>query len=230
MAEQYSMQNARRYEEEWRYEPNPGGSEPGREGRGLIERAGNEGRSRFGDEAAERWRLRDERFDRQYDPASVRPQGRFGNLQARDVMTRNVVTVHAWETVEQTARLMGECDCGSLPVVNESGRLIGIVTDRDITLRIAGRGKDPQRARVNECMSGDIVACREYDSIEQCMRQMARHQLRRLPIVDERDRVIGIVSQSDLAWHAGTHAGWGERRALADVLCAISEPTHRARR
>jgi CBS domain-containing protein len=233
MAERYSIQDAHRYDEEWRYGPNLSRGERygehGRAERGFIERAGDEVRSWLGDEEAERRRM-DERFERQHDSAYTRPQGRFGDVRARDVMTRNLAIVHAWDSVEHAARLMGECDCGSLPVINESGRLVGIVTDRDIAVRIAGRGKDPQRTRVSECMSGDLAVCHEYDSIESCMRQMSRHQIRRLPIVDDRDRLRGIVSQSDLARHAGTHPGWGERRAFADVLCAVSQPTHRPRR
>ena len=79
-------------------------------------------------------------------------------------------------------------------------------------------------------MTGEAFACHVNDSIEGCMRTMSRHQIRRLPIVDDRDRVVGIVSQGDLARHAGLHPRQGERRAMADVLCAVSEPTHTAYR
>lgn len=231
MSQQYSMRESSRSQRGWMSQYNPSQAEDRyaheRHQRGLMERAGDEVRSWFGDEEAERRRMLDERYDRHHYGARTES---FGDVRARDVMTRNVVTVHPWQTVEQVARIMGECDCGSLPVVNENGRLLGMVTDRDIAIRIAGRGKDPRHARVDECMSVNIIACHEYDSIENCMRQLSRHQIRRLPIVDDRDRVIGIISQGDLAWHAGTHPGWGERRALADTLCAISEPTHAPRR
>jgi CBS domain-containing protein len=121
---------------------------------------------------------------------------------------------------------MMEHDCGALPVVDRDGRLIGMITDRDITMRLVARGMDARRARVGDCMTEEAFACHAYDSIESCMRTMSRHQVRRIPIVDDRDRVIGIVSQSDLAQHAGHHPGRGERRAMADVLCAVSAPTH----
>jgi CBS domain-containing protein len=141
-------------------------------------------------------------------------------------MTRNTVTVHPDDTVERAARLMGECNCGALPVVDSNGRLIGMMTDRDITVRITGRGIDPRRGRVDECMTDETFACHANDSIKGCMREMSRHQIRRLPIVNDRYQVVGIVSQADLARHAGAYQGRGERRAMADVLCAVSEPTH----
>jgi CBS-domain-containing membrane protein len=198
------------------------------EDRGLIERAGDEVRSWFGDEEAERRRRTDYRRDLQHDR-----EGRYGrspydlnNVRAGDVMTRNVVTIYPNDTVEFAARLMGECNCGALPVVNDNGRLIGMVTDRDLTIRIAGRGKDPRRARVDECMTNESFACHANDSLKDCMRQMARHQIRRLPIINDRYQVVGIVSQADLARYAVVYQGRGERRAMADVLCAISEPTY----
>ncbi len=235
MTEQYSIQDSSRSRKDWQTRPNPSRGERQREDyyspehqRGLIERAGDELRSWFGDEEAERRRLIDERYQRQHTIA--RSHDRFGDVRARDLMTSNVITVHPWDTVERAAYLMDKCDCGSLPVVSENGHLIAIITDRDIAIRSAARGKYPRRVHVDECMSGDIVACHEYDAIENCMRQLARHQLRRLPIVDDHNQLVGIVSQADLAWHAGTHTGWGERRAIADMLCAVSEPTHIPRR
>lgn len=196
------------------------------EGRGFFDRAGDEVRSWFGDEEAGRRRL-DERLEgRRYREPGHRPWYDFDDVRAHEVMTRGVVKVHPWDTVERAARLMGECDCGVLPVATEQGRLVGMVTDRDIAVRIAGRGADARRARVDECMTDEAFACHADDSIINCMRTMSRHQVRRVPIVDDRERVIGIVSQSDLARHAGTHPGRGERRAMADVLCAVSKPTH----
>jgi CBS domain-containing protein len=197
-----------------------------REGRGFIERAGDEVRSWFGDEEAELRRRLDERSygQRDRERRSRRARYHLDDVRAGDIMTRGVVTVYPWETVERAARLMGGCDCGILPVVNNNGHLIGMVTDRDIALRIIARGIDPRHTRVGECMSEDLYTCHEYDSIESCMRRMARHQIRRLPIVDDYDRVIGIISQGDMAWFASMHPGHGNRRAVADLVCAVSEP------
>jgi CBS domain-containing protein len=235
MATRYSDYERERYgrsysdEQDRGYEPRARSyGERGREDRGFIDRTSDEVRSWFGDEEAERRRRMDERADkRQYR------EGRYGrrprllrDIRARDVMTRNVMTVHPADSVERAARLMRECDCGAIPVVDNDGRLIGMVTDRDITVRLVARGADIRRAFVDDCMTDEAFACNVNDSIDDCMRTMSRHQIRRLPILDDRDRVMGIVSQSDLARHAGEHPVRGERRAMTDVLCVVSEPTH----
>jgi len=150
---------------------------------------------------------------------------RSGEPRVADVMTGDVCTIHFSDSVENAARAMVRRDCGALPVVNDGGRLIGMITDRDIVTRIVARGLDPRRARVDECMSDQVFACYEEDLIESCMWLMSRHQVRRIPVVDDRDRVVGIVSQADLARHAGAFPEHGERRAFADVMCAVSEPT-----
>ncbi|HEU0180509.1 MAG TPA: CBS domain-containing protein [Blastocatellia bacterium] len=145
--------------------------------------------------------------------------------RAGDVMTGEVCTIHYSDSVENAARAMVRCDCGALPVVNDNGRLIGMITDRDIVTRVVAYGLDPRRSRVDECMSDRVFACYEEDLIESCLWLMSRHQVRRIPVMDDRDRVVGIVSQADLARHAGAFPGHGERRAFADVMCSISEPT-----
>lgn len=243
MAERYPTQDYRRTEDERRYDSSRDYGRGERyydrhehDERGFIERASDEVRSWIGDEEAMRRRRIDNRFDEEryresgYSRGQSRREHHPENERACDLMTRNVIRVRATDSIEHAARLMAEGDCGALPVVSDTGRLIGIITDRDIAIRAAGRGLDPRQARVGDCMSDDVVACHEFDSVESCMRQMSRHQVRRLPIVDDRDRVVGMISQGDLARHAGAHPGTGERRAVADVLYAVSEPTRSARR
>ena len=203
----------------------------GDEGRGFLDRASDEVRSWFGDEDAERRRRRrDGRDDERYEPERERSYERFRGIRARELMSRNITTVHHGDSIVLAARLMGECDCGALPVVDNQYRLVGMITDRDIVVRGVAHGKDPRHTYVHECMTDETFACHANDSLEGCMRQMSHHQVRRLPIVDDNDRVIGIISQSDLARHAGASPGRGERRAVADVLYEVSEPTERAYR
>lgn len=221
--------------ERGRYAPHPsnranrdiGWGEGRDDGRGLVDRAGDEVRAWFGDEEARRRRRMDERWDEQQSREGryARARSDTDEVRAGDVMTRNVVTIHPNDTVERAARLMGECDCGALPVTDGNGRLVGMVTDRDIAVRIAGRGIDSRRARVGDCMTNETFACHANDSIEDCMHEMARHQVRRIPIVYDNNRLAGIVSQADLARHAGSYQGRGERRAMADMLSAVSEPS-----
>lgn len=143
-------------------------------------------------------------------------------IRAYEVMTRRVATVHPATPVERAARLMEEADCGALPVTGDNGVLVGVVTDRDIVLRIVARGRDARHAIVADCMSERVFACHAGESLAECMNQMARHQVRRLPIVDDHARVVGIVAQADLARHAERY-GHGERAEVARVVSAVSE-------
>lgn len=214
--------------------------------RGFWDRASDEVSSWFGDENAERRRMSDERRDQSQDfgrsnlqPSSRRAEtgdwGRsnrqnlsdrdFNDLRAGDVMTRNVITVHPDDTIQRAARMMGDCDCGAVPVVDWQGRMLGMITDRDITVRMVATRADLSYARVSDCMTNQAFACHVSDPLESCIRSMANHQIRRMPIVDDRNRVVGIVSQADLAQHAMDNRGRGERRRIGDVVGAISEPT-----
>jgi len=212
------------------------------EQRGWLDRTADEVTSWFGDEGAERRRRLDrsrdafrnrEHYDRDSGGSYGRrnyPGGR-GNghdtrrARAADLMTRNIATVHPNDRIEYAAQLMGQCDCGAVPVVDRQGRMIGMVTDRDIAIRIVGNGVDTMRARVGDCMTDEVFACHVNDSLDDCMRMMKHHQIRRVPVIDDRDRIVGIISQADLAQHAGELHGRGQRRAVSDVVCAVSEPT-----
>jgi len=141
-------------------------------------------------------------------------------------MTRRVTNVHPATAVERAARLLEECDCGALPVIGDNGVLVGMITDRDIAIRIVARGRDARQAIVADCMTERVLACYANESVSECMRQMARHQVRRMPIVDDRGRLVGILALGDLARHAGRHPVQEERRVLAETVCALSQPRH----
>jgi CBS domain-containing protein len=143
-----------------------------------------------------------------------------------ELMTRRVASVHPATSVERAARLMEECDCGALPVIGDNGVLVGMVTDRDITLRVVARGRDARTAIVADCMTERVFACYAHEPVSECLRQMSMHQVRRMPIVDDRGRLVGIIAQGDLARHAARNAVREQRRALANVVSAVSEPSH----
>lgn len=212
--------------------------------RDWMDRTSDEVSSWFGDEDAERRRLMDRRRDeirdrrqrRQYYAGypsgyAVRESGRtygrrdWHNLLAGDVMTREVATVHPNDSVQYATRIMRDEDCGALPVVDRFGRMMGMITDRDVAMRLVADGYDASHASVAEAMTDEVFACHVNDPLESCMRSMSRHQIRRMPILNNREQVIGIVSQSDLSRHAVANRGMGERRAFSDVMCAVSEPT-----
>jgi CBS domain-containing protein len=119
-----------------------------------------------------------------------------------EVMTRGVEVIGPDETLQRAAQRMDELNVGALPVC-DGQRLLGIVTDRDITVRATAAGLDPHDTRVRDVMSGQIRCCREHESAESVMQQMGDTQIRRLPVLDGDARLVGIVSLGDLAMRAG---------------------------
>ena len=177
-------------------------------------------------------RLSQDEYDRpRYGsaPHDYRVRADLERLRVHELMTRRVASVHPASSVERAARLMEECDCGALPVIGDNGVLIGMVTDRDIAIRIVARGRDVRTAIVADCMTERVFACYATESVRECMRQMARHRVRRVPIVDERGRLVGIVAQGDLARHASHRSDADERTAMTEVVGAVSEPSYRRR-
>jgi CBS domain-containing protein len=116
----------------------------------------------------------------------------------RNVMTPNPTTVEPSSPVVEAARIMRDEDVGPVPVV-EGGRLVGMITDRDITIRVVADGKDPQSTTVGEVMSRDLVTVDQQQSLDEALRLMAEHQVRRVPVVEEDSRLVGIVAQADVA-------------------------------
>jgi CBS domain-containing protein len=115
----------------------------------------------------------------------------------RDVMTSNPRAIDPGTPVVEAARLMRSEDVGSIPIV-EGDRLVGIVTDRDIAIKIVAEGKDAQTP-VGEIASRDLVTIDPEQGLEEAARLMGQHQLRRLPVVEEDGRLVGIVAQADIA-------------------------------
>ena len=116
----------------------------------------------------------------------------------RDIMTSNPSTVEPDKTVVDAARIMKQEDAGVVPVT-ENGRLTGMVTDRDIAIRVVAEGRDPQSTPVREVASKDLVTVDPQQDLDEALRLMAQHQVRRLPVVEEDGRLVGIVAQADVA-------------------------------
>jgi len=131
-----------------------------------------------------------------------------------EVMTRDVTIVSPDDTLESAARLMEEQDFGSLPVA-ENDRLVGMLTDRDITIRGVAHGLTPRDSTVREIMSAEIKYVYDDESVRDVANVMGDLQVRRLPVLDRGKRLVGIVSLGDLALTKPTSAG--------DALQAIAE-------
>lgn len=122
-------------------------------------------------------------------------------MKVRDVMTHRPACCHRDTTVQEAARAMLTHDCGSLPVIDRDhpDRVIGVITDRDITLRAVAAGRDTATMRVEEIMSHPVIAVEELCSVDDCVKTLEKNQVRRLPVIDQTGRVIGVVSQADIA-------------------------------
>ena len=124
----------------------------------------------------------------------------MADKKARDVMSTDVTCIGENETVLDAARRLKELDVGALPICGEDDRLKGMLTDRDIVVKVLAEGKDPASTKAGELGQGDgeTVTIGADDSIDEALRTMTQHKVRRLPVIDG-DRLIGIVSQADLA-------------------------------
>ncbi len=143
-------------------------------------------------------------------------------LTARDLMTICEATLRPEDSIERAARLMSETDSGAVPVVDGSGLLLGIITDRDITVKLIARGSSIPHAQVSDCMTSAAFACSADDSLESCVSAMSWHQVRRMSIVDDEYKVVGTISQRDLARYLYEHPERVERHAMADILLTLA--------
>ena len=118
---------------------------------------------------------------------------------ARDVMTEGAQCVSENDTVATAAQQMASLDVGALPICGEDDRLKGMITDRDIVIKVVAQGQDPQEVTVATVVQGsELVTIGADDPLEEARRTMAEHQVRRLPVIDGH-RLVGMVSQGDLA-------------------------------
>jgi CBS domain-containing protein len=140
-------------------------------------------------------------------------------MKNSDIMTKDLVYSLPSDMVSDVAKLMKDEDIGPVLIVDESNngkRLVGIVTDRDLALKVVGEGRDPKSTRVEDVMTGSLVTCRADDDVQNAMRAMAQNQLRRIPVVDDSGQLVGIISQADVATRLN------EPQSTAEVVKEIS--------
>jgi CBS domain-containing protein len=136
--------------------------------------------------------------------------------KVREVMTDRPRGVSADTPVGQAAELMESEDVGALPVL-DGEHLAGMVTDRDIVIRAVAKGKDPRGMPVREVATKDVVSVRADEDLSEALRIMASHQVRRLPVVDDDNRLIGVLAQADIALEA-------KEKAVGEMVEGISRP------
>jgi CBS domain-containing protein len=120
------------------------------------------------------------------------------SLKVRDIETQHPEAIGPETHVMEAAQIMNRLGVGALPVC-KGERLVGLVTDRDITIRSTAEGRDPRQTPVRDVMSPDPVVCFEDQDVSFCVELMERKQIRRLPVVDQDQRLVGIISLGDLA-------------------------------
>jgi CBS domain-containing protein len=133
----------------------------------------------------------------------------------RDLMTSNPCTIDADKSVAYAAKMMRDEDVGLAPIV-EGEQLIGTLTDRDIATRVVAEGKDPESTKVRDVATTRLVTIDPQQDLDEALRLMAQHQVRRLPVVEEDGRLVGVIAQADVARE-------GDERRTGEVVEKISQ-------
>lgn len=140
-------------------------------------------------------------------------------MQVKEVMTRDVEWTHPRATLQEAAAKMKSLDIGLLPVCGDDNRLAGMITDRDITVRSAAEGESPAEIAVGDVMTPEVLYCFEDASVADAAILMQQKRVRRLVVLDQDKRLVGIVSLGDLAVQTGAE------RLSGRTLEAVSEPS-----
>jgi CBS domain-containing protein len=138
-------------------------------------------------------------------------------MQVAQIMTRDPEVVTSDFFLKDAALKMRELDVGMLPIRNED-RLVGMLTDRDITVRATAEGRDPTKTKVSEVMTPEVVYCFEDQDVSEAAKLMQEKQIRRLPILNRQKKLVGIVSLGDVAVHAN------EEKIVSKTIKEVSEP------
>ena len=136
-------------------------------------------------------------------------------MQISEIMSSKVQIANPSQSIREVAKVMAACDCGALPV-GEGDRLVGVITDRDIAIRAVAAGKSPDTP-VRDIMTKEVLYCFAEDDHEEVATNMGEIKVRRLPVLDARKRLVGIVSLADIAISNGPQSS-------GVALCGISEP------
>jgi CBS domain-containing protein len=140
-------------------------------------------------------------------------------MDIRSVMTANPACCTRDTSLQQVARMMMDNDCGQIPVVDDAGKPVGVITDRDIAVRAVAGGEDPARATAGDYMSSPVMTIKPDASLADCAQLMEEKQIRRVVVVDDAGSIHGIVSQADVALA-------GRDKTTAEIVKQVSAPAH----
>lgn len=143
-------------------------------------------------------------------------------MRVQDIMTPDPARCTRYAALTDVARMMRDRDCGAIPVVEDNSRkLIGIISDRDIVVRTLGQGRNPFHLMASDCMTMVAATVRPEDSIEECAKRMQEHKVRRIVVVDAQGNCCGIVAQADLARFV-------PKQTTGQVVRELSQPVQAA--
>ena len=118
--------------------------------------------------------------------------------RCEELMTREPVCCAPDDTTDRVAHLMKSREIGPIPVVMNR-KVVGIVTDRDLAVKVVAEARDAKKTKVKEIMTADVVTCRDDDDVQSALNAMTENQIRRIPVVDAQDRIVGMIAQADVA-------------------------------
>jgi CBS domain-containing protein len=144
-------------------------------------------------------------------------------MRVKDLMTKQVSTIRAGEPSSAALRLMWDCDCGSLPVLDDDGRVIAVVTDRDIAMTALFRDAWPSALPVSQAMSKNVYFCSPEDSVTSAEEIMRAHQIRRLPVMDVEGRLVGVLSMADIVRRAAGEKGRKKEVIPEEVTALLAD-------
>lgn len=137
-------------------------------------------------------------------------------MKTKDKMTRNVISVSPEASVLEASQIMRDINVGILPV-SLGNELHGVITDRDIVVRVVAEGVEAKDIKIKDIMSSNVECCREDDDLNNVAKQMESRQIRRLPVVDDENKLVGVISLGDIAVRAG-------KAQAGEILEKVSEP------
>jgi CBS domain-containing protein len=150
-------------------------------------------------------------------------------MTVRDLANFDVKVCGPDTDLASAAKIMWDCDCGVVPVVNEGQRVLGMVTDRDICIAAATRAAKPSDIHVRDVMSEAVASCRAEDDVREALSIMKQRRVRRLPVLDAQGRLVGIISVNDLVMRADCRSGADvSGQAFLDAFRAICAHTREA--
>jgi CBS domain-containing protein len=120
-------------------------------------------------------------------------------MRCQEIMSKNLATVQMNASVQEVARLMAERDIGFVPIVDQSGRAVGTVTDRDITIRVVAKGQDPRSAKLSDFGGNEVVCCAQEDDVDRARQLMQERKVQRILVCDAQKKPVGVISLQDLS-------------------------------